>query len=130
MLQIMAFIFFSVSTPEMDLEIQQPFSTKPQCCLTFSCTENVAWYAHSEKLLFGIFVPMSSPRSLLYYVCDLFFIFIFILISIHHIILLKQTHLFFPTFLECALLFVDDKIAEIGETLWPIDVHNMDEESE
>ena len=50
------------------------------------------------------------------YLCDLYFVFIFVLIMINHIISQKQTHLtFFRHFLEYVLLFLDHHIDEEWE---------------
>ena len=46
------------------------------------------------------------------YLCDLFFIFIFIFIIINDFVSLKQTHLLFCTFLEYVLLLLDDNVDE------------------
>ena len=51
------------------------------------------------------------------YLCDLFLSFIFIFITINHIISLKHTYkLAFCTDLECLLLFLDDN--KNGESEW------------
>ena len=46
---------------------------------------------------------------------DLFFIFSLIFIVINHTSSLKETYLFFGTFLECLLLFLDDNVDEEKE---------------
>ena len=50
-----------------------------------------------------------------YLLCDLFFIFSLIFISVDHITSLKQTHLFFAYFLEYLVLFLDDNVDEENE---------------
>ena len=49
------------------------------------------------------------------YLCDLFFIFSLILIVINRKISLRQMHLFFGSFLEYLLLFLDDNVDEESE---------------
>ena len=58
---------------------------------------------------------MSMQGLFMSYLCDLFFIFIFIFIITNHIISLKQTHLFFAHFLEFVLLILDNNIDEESE---------------
>ena len=57
------------------------------------------------------------------YLCDIFFIFIFIFIKINHIISRKQTHLFFRHFLEHFLLFLDDNLDEERDVFLPDVAH-------
>ena len=93
------------------------FSTQPQCCLTFpwmsfKCCLGVAWYIwykhhHTETLfIFTIFGPCLDLGGFMLYLCNLFFIFIVILIMINRIIWWLQTHLFFCLFFRvCPIIF-------------------------
>ena len=54
---------------------------------------------HTEILfIYSIFVSMTRAKSLMSYLCILFFIFTFIFLIFSHIISLKQTHFFCPFF--------------------------------
>ena len=101
------------------------FSTKPQCCWTFSWIE--------LQMLFRcclIHITIIILRQNLYliylclylclglymsHVCNLFFIFSLTFIVINHITSLKQTHLFFIHFVECLLLFLGNNLDKESE---------------
>ena len=54
---------------------------------------------HTEILfIYSISVSMTRAKSLMSYLCILFFIFTFIFLIFSHIISLKQTHFFCPFF--------------------------------
>ena len=100
------------------------FSTQSQCCLTFSCTGlqvllrcclihiSIIILRHFLYLLY--LCPCLEIGRLKWYLCDLFFIFILIFIVVNHIISETDTS-YLAYFLECILLFLDDKVNEEGE---------------
>ena len=84
---------------------QHLFSTQPQCCLAFSWIEHHmllrCCLIHKSIIILRHFLYLLSLSSYLdlglfmSYLCDLFFVFIFIFIMINHIILWIQTFMFF-----------------------------------
>ena len=83
---------------------QHYFSIQPQCCLIFSwiklqmslrcCLINVSIFILRHFLYFLYLCPYLDLDLFLSYLCGLFFIFVFILTMINHIIPSKQGHLF------------------------------------
>ena len=72
--------------------------------LTITVLTNILYLVYLSKCLdLGLFVS---------YLCNLFFIFSLIVISINNISPLKQTYLLFVYFLEYLLLFLDDNMDE------------------
>ena len=72
--------------------------------LTITVLTNILYLVYLSKCLdLGLFVS---------YLCNLFFIFSLIFISINNISPLKQTYLLFVYFLEYLLLFLDDNMDE------------------
>ena len=84
--------------------ISNAISIQPQCCLIFSwiklqkslrcCLINVSIFILRHFLYFLYLCPYLDLGLFLSYLCDLFFIFVFILTMINHIIPSKQGHLF------------------------------------
>ena len=82
---------------------QRLFPTQPQCCLTFSWIEpqKLLWYCliHISIILLRHFLyllylcPCLDLGLFMSYLCNLFFIFIFTVIMINHIISWIQTTL-------------------------------------
>ena len=83
---------------------QRYFSIQPQCCSIFSwiklqmllrcCLINVSIFILRHFLYFLYLCPYLDLDLFLSHLCDLFFIFVFILTMINHIIPSKQGHLF------------------------------------
>ena len=85
------------------------FSTKPQCCLTFSWIELQMWLntCNHHHILYLVYLcPCHGLCPFLSDLCDLFFIFSLIFIVINHISSFKCTYLFFLYFLEYACYFL------------------------
>ena len=101
---------------------QRFFSTQPQCCLIFSwiefqmllwcCLIHISIIITRQFVYVLDFCPCLKPSLFMPYLCDLFFIFIFILIMVNRIISWIQTHLFFCLLTECVLLFLHDNVDE------------------
>ena len=94
------------------------FSTQPQCCITFSWIElqmllrfwlihkalSIIILRHFLYLLFSC--PCLELGLYMFYLCDLFLNFIFILIMINRIISWLQAYLFFYLFVRiCPIIF-------------------------
>ena len=114
---------------------QHFFSTQSQSCLTFSWIQlwmllrccllritiimarKIFYLAYSciHTLYPHSVFAMSWPSSIYIVSMESFFIVILTFIIINHIILLKQTNLFFAHFLEYLKLVLDDNMAEESE---------------
>ena len=107
---------------------KQTFSTQHHYCLTFSLTEptmllrccliQVTVFKLTSILYLEYLCPCLGLGLFILYLWDLFFISSPIFIVINHIILLKQTNLFFVYFFKCLLLFLDDNMDEESEQFW------------
>ena len=94
---------------------QRFFSTKPQCCFTFSWIElqmllrcclihqSIIILRH---LILTVFLSMSRSKLYMSYLCDVFFIFIIIFIMIN-----RHT-CSFAYFWEYVLVLLDDNVGE------------------
>ena len=101
------------------------FSTQPQRCLTFSwiefqmllrcCLIHITIIILRHILYLFYLCPCLGLGLLISYLCDLFFIFNLIFITIHHINSLKQKHVAFVQFLKYLLLFLNDNVDEESE---------------
>ena len=69
-------------------------------------------YTKTFFFFFSIFVSISRPRSAYIVSMEIIFHFIFIFIITNHIILLKQTHLFYCESFKHGPLFLGDNMDE------------------
>ena len=92
------------------------YSTQPQCCLTFSCIDlqmllryyliHISIIMRRQFFYLLYLHPYLDVGLFMSYLCDLFLIFIFIVIVINCIISWIQIHLLFSLFCRmCPIIF-------------------------